>query len=124
MAQANSLCLGCKNKTDNIFRIAKAQNKLEWFNTIRSNDVQLQQVLTEYMRRKNVSGPTRRKITMQYLETVVMTSRRLAPSFLGLPFWALVFCTPLFLGLPELGPFRFHKNPDLGLFRFAIWARP
>ena len=114
MAVASSLCLACKNKVDNIWRIAKAQGKLDWINKIRSNDVQLQQVLVEYTRRGTDGRSTPRAVTMHFLETVVMTSRRLALPFLGLRFWALVFCPPPFWASPSWALFRFYGPPFFG----------
>ena len=74
MARANALCQGCKNKIDNLSRNAKAQGKGDWFGKVRSNDVQTQQMLAEYTRRAALGTTEARNITMQYLETVILSA--------------------------------------------------
>ena len=77
MALAQNFDHGCKNKLDNIQRIAKAQGHMEWYRDVRSNDVKLQQVLVEYTSRVT-SNPRRkaisRGVTMSYLEAVVCST--------------------------------------------------
>ena len=75
MATGQSLDHGCKNKIDNIQRIAKSQGRLQWYNEVRSNDVKLQQVLLEYTSRVSACGNRQpRSLTMQYLEAVVAST--------------------------------------------------
>jgi hypothetical protein len=77
MALAQNFDHGCKNKLDNIQRIAKAQGQMDWYRDVRSNDVKLQQVLVEYTSRVT-SDPRKnsvsRGVTMSYLEAVVCST--------------------------------------------------
>lgn len=75
LASGTSFDHACKNKMDNISRIAKAQGKLDWYHQVRGNDIKLQQVLVEYsLRVSNSKQRQPRGITMQYMEQVVAST--------------------------------------------------
>eukprot|EP00971_Amphidinium_carterae_P334534 6469872-Amphidinium_carterae.1 len=78
MSLAPTLCHKCKNKVDSLQRIAASQNQQAWWSEVRSNDVQLQQVLCEYSKRvvDTKSGGKRvaRHVTFTFLEQAVASS--------------------------------------------------
>ena len=77
MALGQNFDHSCKNKLDNIQRIAKAQGQMDWYRDVRSNDVKLQQVMVEYTNRV-ACNPRKhsisRGVTMSYLESVVCST--------------------------------------------------
>ena len=79
MATSRLFCHFCKNRVDNISRIARAQGKEQWWTQIRSNDVQLQQVVNSYQQRvgditANGGKKGSRAATMTYLESCVAST--------------------------------------------------
>ena len=64
----------CKNKVDNIGRIAKSQGKTEWYQGVRANDIKLQQVVIEYNSRLGEGTKVPRILMLTYLEVVVASS--------------------------------------------------
>ena len=80
------LCHLCKNRVDNISRIAKSQQKSEWWRSVRSNDVQLSQILNEYTKRvgpsTGIGGGRRpaRSATFQHLERVIASTAMIVES--------------------------------------------
>eukprot|EP00959_Pyramimonas_sp_CCMP1952_P358732 7511427-Pyramimonas_sp.AAC.1 len=73
MATGSSFDHACKNRVDNVRKIAKSQNKMAWFHEVHANDVKLQQVLSEYGNRAATPRQPR-KITLQVLESVTATT--------------------------------------------------
>eukprot|EP00959_Pyramimonas_sp_CCMP1952_P004989 104620-Pyramimonas_sp.AAC.1 len=64
----------CKNRMDNIAKIAKSQGKQAWWNEVKQNDVKLQQVIVEYQQRTSMNRRSPRSLTLQYMETVVAST--------------------------------------------------
>ena len=60
MALGATMDHSCKNKVDNIGRIAKSQVKIDWYKEVRANDIQLQQVVIEYKTRLGGEGSIKR----------------------------------------------------------------
>ena len=71
-----SLCHKCRNKLDNIGRIARSQGRESWYKEVRANDVKLAQVVAEYTQLVSSQESKRvpKTVWLQTLEQVVSTS--------------------------------------------------
>ena len=78
MATGSRYCHACKNKIDNLSRIAASQSKQEWWKQVRGNDLLLGQVLCEYTKRVSacVAAGRRqsRSATFSQIEAVVTST--------------------------------------------------
>ena len=76
-----ALDITCKYKVDCIYRIAKSQKRMDWYQAMRQNDVQLQECVAEYKRRTSTAGRApSRCATLQALEEVVATTATIVDS--------------------------------------------
>ena len=69
-------CSKCRNKLDNIGRIARSQGREGWYKEVRANDVKLAQVVAEYTQLVSSQESKRvpKTVWLQTLEQVVSTS--------------------------------------------------
>ena len=78
MALTQNLCHACKASIDNLWHMAKRQNKLQWFSEMKSDDSKVQQLIAAYHERHPPAKPGSKRgrtansafNSLQYIETV------------------------------------------------------